>query len=439
MLLHIGLDDTDSPGGGCTTYIAAILVEKLTKLGVDFIDYPNLIRLNPNIPWKTRGNGAICLRVEAPETIKDEIKKIVIETVEVFSDYECENTNPGIVFYVGGDVPEPLKKFASRAVQGLVSLEEALILINDVDGTAIGYKNMRGIMGAIAAIGNCLEEDHTYEFIAYRKPTHKRKKRAVDAKSVYEMDDLMKGETFNNIDRKKNRILITPHGLDPVLFGVRGESVESVRKAGSMVRVGEEIERWVIFRTNQGTDAHLQKMIKISDAKVYHPAVIDVEVASKPKVIEGGHVIFQTRDETGHIYCAAYEPTGDFREIIRDLIEGDFLRVYGGVKSAQGTINLEKIEILKLAKIVRMENPRCPGCGRKMESMGRGKGFRCRKCGFRDSSISKIKVESPRNLVLGVYLPTPSAQRHLTKPIGRYGKEKNGYTTRMLEEPWHCP
>ena len=29
----------------------------------DIIGYPRLIRLNPNIPWKTRGNGAISLQV----------------------------------------------------------------------------------------------------------------------------------------------------------------------------------------------------------------------------------------------------------------------------------------------------------------------------------------------------------------------------------------
>ena len=43
MLLHIGIDDTDSPRGGCTTYITARLVEELLKLGAGFKDYPNLL------------------------------------------------------------------------------------------------------------------------------------------------------------------------------------------------------------------------------------------------------------------------------------------------------------------------------------------------------------------------------------------------------------
>ena len=28
-VMHIGLDDTDSTKGGCTTYLAALLIEKL--------------------------------------------------------------------------------------------------------------------------------------------------------------------------------------------------------------------------------------------------------------------------------------------------------------------------------------------------------------------------------------------------------------------------
>jgi tRNA(Ile2)-agmatinylcytidine synthase len=46
--MHIGLDDTDSVRGGCTTYIAALLAVELERLGAVFLDYPLLVRLNPN-------------------------------------------------------------------------------------------------------------------------------------------------------------------------------------------------------------------------------------------------------------------------------------------------------------------------------------------------------------------------------------------------------
>jgi tRNA(Ile2)-agmatinylcytidine synthase len=96
--MHIGLDDTDSTKGGCTTYVAALLVEKLEKLGAEFLDYPNLIRLNPNVPWKTRGNGALCLRIKYDERLEDQIKEAAISLVEEHADLNFKGTDPGIVF-----------------------------------------------------------------------------------------------------------------------------------------------------------------------------------------------------------------------------------------------------------------------------------------------------------------------------------------------------
>src|SRR4030065_1762194 len=55
----LAFDDTDSPDGMCTTYLATLVIEALADY--DLIGLPRLVRLNPNIPWKTRGNAAICL------------------------------------------------------------------------------------------------------------------------------------------------------------------------------------------------------------------------------------------------------------------------------------------------------------------------------------------------------------------------------------------
>src|SRR5436189_5585216 len=66
MVLWIGVDDTDSLTGMCTTFLAGELVRELTR-AYDLIGYPRLVRLNPNIAWKTRGNGAVCIRVGSGE------------------------------------------------------------------------------------------------------------------------------------------------------------------------------------------------------------------------------------------------------------------------------------------------------------------------------------------------------------------------------------
>ncbi|HYY92168.1 MAG TPA: tRNA(Ile2) 2-agmatinylcytidine synthetase, partial [Candidatus Dormibacteraeota bacterium] len=78
---HIGIDDTDSESGGCTTYTAAVLFQELCKRGVQPSDFPWLVRLNPNIPWKTRGNGALSLHIVADEDKLGEIQEVSLSIV----------------------------------------------------------------------------------------------------------------------------------------------------------------------------------------------------------------------------------------------------------------------------------------------------------------------------------------------------------------------
>ena len=57
-------------------FLAYKIVEQLQKQKVEFVDYPRLIRFNPNIPWKTRGNGAVSMQIKTdnPSKIKRQIK-----------------------------------------------------------------------------------------------------------------------------------------------------------------------------------------------------------------------------------------------------------------------------------------------------------------------------------------------------------------------------
>ncbi len=439
VVAHLGLDDTDSPRGGCTTYIAAILVEEFCQLGVDFLDYPNLVRLNPNAPWKTRGNGAVCLRFSCEPELLDEVLARAVELVEREADLAFEETHPGVAL-LAGEVPLELRLFAKRAIRGLVSLEEALKLCARLDVRAVGFKLGRGLAGALAAIGEPLAGDHTYELLAYRTPENRGKPRAVDASSVVAMDEATRPLTFNNYDLGTGRVLITPHGPDPVLLGIRGEAPEVVLKAFRMLKLGEPVERWAIFRTNQGTDAHLARRL-VRELRPYLPAVVRGRVASVPVMLPGGHVVFRLSDGSGQVDCAAFRPSGRLAKVAHALWPGDLVEVAGGVKTGpqgQLTLNIEKLVVLELAEKRLPRNPRCPRCGKRMKSMGTGKGFRCPRCGHRDPKAQKEWVLVPRDVRPGLYLPPPRSQRHLTKPLRRYGLEKYGLPGPPRGE-WHWP
>jgi len=443
QIMHMGFDDTDSIRRGCTTYIAALLVEKLQKLNVNFIDYPNLVRLNPNVPWKTRGNGALCLRIKYNENLEEEIKEIAINTLEENADLEFKGTDPGIVFFKGARIPKEVKNFAKNTITGIVSLKEAIKLLKKFGAEAVGFKNGRGIIGGLAAVGETLQGDHTYEILAYRVPENYGLKRKVDSASIFEMDKATAPYTFNNVDQEKRRIIITPRGPDPILFGIRGETPEIVKKAFTMIKPLEPIERWVIFRTNQGTDAHLKRVVKLSEVKPYHPVIAKGTVAANPKMIPRRHVIFSIKDDSAQVDCAAYEPTGVLRHVTMKLLVGDYIEVYGGVRAPSKknplTINLEKIRLLKLAPKIVYQNPFCTKCGKRLKSMGKDKGFRCEKCGSRYVNIGKVEVKMRREVRKGFYITSTRSQRHLTKPFRRYGMEKHGKAIVKLIDGWHFP
>jgi tRNA(Ile2)-agmatinylcytidine synthase len=438
--MHIGFDDTDSTRQGCTTYIAALLVAELEKLKVRFLDYPSLVRLNPNVPWKTRGNGALCLRVEYPQTVEEKLKETIVNLIEAHSDLNWRGTDPGVVFLKCNEVPQELTEFAKRATTTIVTLKEALQLICKLHAEAIGYNTQRGIIGALAAIGETFLGDYTYELIAYRIAENRGTKRQVEPDSIFKMDQALQPYTFNNVDYEKHRVIITPRGPDPILFGIRGETPDIVKKAFSMVKTLEPVERWMIFRTNQGTDAHLTRVETIKDIQPYRSVIAKGVVSRPPKVVPVRHVVFAIKDDTADVDCAAYEPTGDLRKIARQLTVGDTVEVYGAARKTPGralTINLEKIHVLQLTPKFVQQNPTCINCGKRLKSMGQNQGFRCEKCGARYSDAAKTKVAVARGLNAGLYATSTRSQRHLTKPLRRYGLEKHGEAPPTMVAPWH--
>lgn len=421
---HLGMDDTDSLQKGCTTYIGALLVERLLGKGCRFFDYPNLIRLNPNIPWKSRGNAAVCLRFET-DLPGDDIMEMAFELVEEFRDSQDRKNQPGVAL-LEGDVPDAVLDFGRRALSQVLTVGEAQGVAAGAGMACRTMKGGRGLVGAVASIGNTLAGDHTYELVVYRGADLWGKKREVDGRSVLEFDARTKPYTFNNIDGETGRVLITPHGPDPILFGVRGEGAEVVMKAlGEIGFKGGE--RWVLYRSNQGTAAHLTAQVPVKGLKAYQAAIIQGTIAKKPLVLKGSHVIGSLADGSGTIDIASYEPSGGMRNVLRALLPGDRVRAFGGVRVRAGkglTFNLERLEVLGLIAEAA-KNPVCTSCGKSMKSEGRGKGYQCQRCGRKERQAARVRLE--RRVSIGSYLPPARSMRHLTKPTVRAGLEKSSW------------
>ncbi len=384
----------------CTTFLTYKLVDSLQRTNkVRLIDYPNLIRLNPSIPWKTRGNGALVIRLE---TNLDQGALFAISRSFVRKYATSVRANAGLIVLEGETIPQEIKEFSKLALYSVQSLRKAKSIIENRDLLSYSLRNGQGLVGALAGIGNELRGDHTFELIAYRRNC--KLSRNVDERKVRAMDVETRPSTFNCYDYKNDRMLICPHGPDPVLLGIRGESPRSVRRAFGMVLPLDNLLGFMIFRTNQGTGEHLQNFIDLGKVKAYSCGKVRGQVCSTPRIVRGGHVYMSLETDSGLIDCAAYEPTGEFRKSILSLICGDIVELAGSVRPASRIhsriLNLEYAIPIKLAMI---------------------KGAR--------GEVQR------RSLIQGkICLPELKAHRHLTKPLQRYKLERKEGSIRDPEK-----
>ena len=350
----------------------------------------------------------------------DEATKITLNLVQKTTNISAEGADPAVVFLKGA-IPASLAEFSSRALHDVLTVHEALELGKTVGADVRPIKGTRGVVGALAAVGAELcHKDHSFEIIAYRTRTNLGKPRQVDSESVRKVESDYGDQTFHNLDVETGRILICPHGPDPVLLGIRGTTANSVREAFEHITTREPIERVAIFRTNQGTDAHIKRTRSVSTLRPYQSTVIDGRVETIPRILKGGHVVFRLADNTGTADCVAFRQSGPMMRISRDLLPGDRIRASGGIRrreNGQLSLNLEKIEIVNLAQSYRYRNSTCPLCEGHCESMGNQQGYRCRKCGLRLGDKDKIRTLETRSIAASSYIPPERSRRHLTRPI----------------------
>ena len=416
QILHIGIDDTDSPKGMCTTFLAYKIINRLKKENVDFLDFPNLVRFNPNIPWKTRGNGAVGIKISTsnPKKIKNLVKKFVKQ----YSDVK-NGANPGLVFCQDEKIPNEFSKLSSDAMWKLIHRNEAKKILSKHNLDFFYLGNGQGLVGATSVLGYNFE-DETYELLSYRKSSQFGKKRILDKSKVKKMQEKTYPNTFNSFDSNKNKILLMPHGPDPVFYGVRGEDSMTLISASKMIQPKEKLAGYLIFKSNQGTGDHLKNEIDVNNFLPYTSGTLQGVVTKKPTVTKGGHVFFSIIVDNIKINCAVYKPTR-ITDVAKELIIGDILKVGGGIRKATKThpriLNLEFIQIIKLEKKSKLINPFCNDCQKHMKSKGKNQGFQCVRC--KKTSEHKNRQFITRSVKEQIYIPDVSAHRHLTKPAQR--------------------
>ncbi len=431
MSLWVGIDDTDSPRGGCTTFVLTELIALARDEGLDLIGEPRLVRLNPNIPWKTRGNAALAAHFgrgrgparrvgevggrpvrafarsgPVPPPVEENFLGRAWELVRARSDHGAEGTDPAMVA-VQRPLPSALYRAAVQEVVRVSPLKRRL------DAARAWYRTEgtdRGLVGASAALA-WPGRRSTWEAIAYRQSSRYGTPREVDPASVREAQR-REPRLFLCFDERTRRMMVAPHTPCPILYGLRGTSFEAPMRARRWVR-SEPVDRWMLFRTNQGSGDHLVPR-PLGPWRPHVSGWVRGVVKDLPVRLAGGHVRFVLADRRGgQTECVAFEPTKTLPGVARELVPGDRLRVWGSGGRDPG-LRVEGLEVLRWSR-VRPERrpPTCPACGRSAHSRGRLRGYQCPRCHRTWPPEAARPVVRPPPRPVGTYHPTPSARRHL--------------------------
>jgi tRNA(Ile2)-agmatinylcytidine synthase len=426
----IALDDTDSRAGGCTTYLAFHVLLALPELALSGL--PRLVRLNPNVPWKTRGNGAVVLPVGKPRGPQVRVGELRGREVLAFPEAGPVAATPGLLAKVRDVVrsnaqpeaqpgfvlcDEPLPEAAYwEAVRTRVEPQQAGALLSasgalfDAAGTK---RALAGCMGALAWPG----PPSSYEVLAYREPKAFGSPRKIDAAPLRGLDAT--GSTFHTYDAEEERLACVPHGPDPILVGLRGRDPDRLRDAALpalALAAREPIDGWLLWATNQGSGDHVTEIGCLEDAPEWGTIQVAATIAGEPANRRGGHVQVEADDADGHRFAAmAFEPTKGLRDVVRALRPGDGVTFAGAWE--HGALKLEKMEVRSVAPITETVNPPCPACGRKTRSRGPSTGYRCPDCGTKLPRAAGAERQVPRSLAPGQHEVPMLARRHLHRPL----------------------
>ena len=92
---------------------------------------------------------------------------------------------------------------------------------------------------------------------------------------------------WETVDRAAGEAVCVPNAPGPILYGIRGDDPDAVASVAGDIE-SEPVDRSRCFRTNQGTDSHLQRgeIGGLHEGGAYR---VDGVVTDSPGTEPGGH------------------------------------------------------------------------------------------------------------------------------------------------------
>ena len=417
----LGLDDTDTLAGGCTTLVFHQLLEHLPSYVS--IRETRLVRLWPFAKKRTRGNAAMAAELvllnDESNVITDlkQLESATKSLLEHLDNWWTEHiaplegaveqsthndrpqvpTEPGMVWFND----QPNETFYRMAVAENVVLSQA--------PAADKSWGSHGIIGATAAT-SWAAQSHTWEAIAWRDDCSSTVRDICER--TLSVIDSWQG-TFMSRDSRKGRSLIAPRGNCPVLFGVRARDKKTANNAARKLLESEATQPssgMRIFMTNQASDDHL--------TKIYSGKVISTKVLSR------GHVILQMDSSDGEVTegeevsveestWMAFSQSGDVKNLSQWLQAGDLIKGKG-LLADDGALHLEKLKLVEASERNKRRPP-CEKCGKTVKSQGKNNKLRCPACKNLQENIWIYNPQNPPHR--GWVQPPSDHRRHLSRPL----------------------
>ncbi|MBO6104981.1 MAG: DUF1743 domain-containing protein, partial [Methanobrevibacter sp.] len=146
--LVIGIDDTDVKDAGATWTMAHNIGLQLKEEGFEYLDHI-IVQLFPHNPHKTQNCVSIALTFAVMEEDKEKLISRLIEILE----HDTLSDKTAIAILEGIGIPPELREYAMATKTGMMDVETAEKLAEELDIPLIAVTGDQGKVGALAALG----------------------------------------------------------------------------------------------------------------------------------------------------------------------------------------------------------------------------------------------------------------------------------------------